>query len=320
MSEPREDQTTNNNTPNPFAEIVEMANATEMSTKEAYFASLREWAKQAYIAQTAMPIWCCPACNWPSTVHAGTVDAGTVDAGTSTPQSDSHPDGSFPIAMLLNADQLVQSPGGYHYSVAPMAKRFLAEFIDIMITLFIKVFVMIMLLNFVEMEFGREEMQMALEEEFAFGFTRTSSDLWIINLIVAILAWVFEAVCGSATPGNRIMQLRILKVKTVMYLRDGYEPDYQDFVNFQNDEPLHVLIYPIETPSVLRMFLRAVLKHIIVRAFFDRVLLVILLPLSVVVMFYNYNRSIHDVLTSTIVVEKKPNHPYRFQVPMRQRQ
>ncbi|XP_068143219.1 protein FAM8A1-like [Drosophila tropicalis] len=312
MSEPGENDTTSNNSPDPIAEV---ANPTpEMDAKEAYFASLREWANQMHIARFAMPIWYYPVYIWPLNMNAVTQSP--------QPQPQPHEGESLSMASLLNdAREPVPSPnlstlGGYQYAVAPITKRYFAEIIDLLFMLFIKTFVLIMLINFFEMEFGRTQMQKALEEDFGMVLRSFSSDVLIIDLICVVVSCLLESVCTSGTLGHFIMKIRVFKVKTILYPHEEYELDMFDFINFQYIQPLQVLILPIETPGVMRMFVRALIKLILFLTIYESVIFASMLLVMAVVMFCNFNRCIHDVLTSTIVVERKRISVYRLQTPV----
>jgi len=71
-------------------------------------------------------------------------------------------------------------------------------------------------------------------------------------------------------------------------------------------EPMRALLYPAQTPTLIRSFARALAKNL---------LMTLLFPICVVMIFFKNNRTGYDIMTKTIVVESDANAVFRTQVP-----
>ncbi|KAH8285415.1 hypothetical protein KR054_008955, partial [Drosophila jambulina] len=321
----------------------EMSDATpdlqqELSTKEAYFASLAEWAKQASIAQNAMSMF--PyylLANYPQLfqgqtasqslpVTLGQPTAPTPLAGSPVPNSASNPAPPAPpqafnrFRVLDEAQQLetIQRVGGYEYVVAPFWKRAVAETIDVFILFILRIIITFGVVNVFDIEFDKEVMRRTLEEDdlfmnffdISFDFISMSTDLLLIELLTKLTVCCYEAVwtacCNGATPGKSLMKIRIHYVEAVMPLQ---APPLPQFVLQVQREPMRALLYPAQTPSLMRAFARALAKNLV---------MTLLFPICVVMIFFKNNRTAYDVMTKTIVVESNSNAVFRTQVPPQQ--
>ncbi|KAH8389010.1 hypothetical protein KR200_003458, partial [Drosophila serrata] len=314
----------------------------EQSTKEAYFATLAEWAKQASIAQNAMSMF--PyylLANYPQLfqgqtagqplpVTLGQPTATTpLFAGPPIPNSGSPPPPGQPgppqtfnrFRVLDEAQQLetIQRVGGYEYVVAPFWKRAVAETIDVFILFILKIIITFGVVNLFDLDFDKEVMRRTLEEDdllmnffdISFDFISMSTDLLLIELLTKLTVCCYEAVwtayCNGATPGKSLMKIRIHYVEAVMPLQ---APPLPQFVLQPQREPMRALLYPAQTPSLLRAFARALAKNMV---------MTLLFPICVVMIFFKNNRTAYDIMTKTIVVETNSNAVFRTQVPPQQR-
>ncbi|KAH8259122.1 hypothetical protein KR038_000690, partial [Drosophila bunnanda] len=311
----------------------------EQSTKEAYFASLAEWAKQASIAQNAMSMF--PyyllanypqlfqgqTASQPLSMTLGQPTATTpLSAGSPIPNSGNAPPPGPPqtfnrFRVLDEAQQMetIQRVGGYEYVVAPFWKRAVAETIDVFIMFILKIIITFGVVNMFDMDFDKEVMRRTLEEDdlfmnffdISFDFISMSTDLLLIELLTKLTVCCYEAVwtacCNGATPGKSLMKIRIHYVEAVMPLQ---APPLQQFVLQPQREPMRALLYPAQTPSLLRAFARALAKNLV---------MTLLFPICVVIIFFKNNRTAYDIMTKTIVVETNSNAVYRTQVPPQQR-
>ncbi|XP_017093787.2 protein FAM8A1 [Drosophila bipectinata] len=307
----------------------------ELSTKEAYFASLAEWAKQASIAQNAMTMF--PyylMANYPqlfqgqtSASHPaslGQLPASPAIPAQGTPSPVAPPTGppqappAFNRFRVLDEAQqfdIIHRIGGYEYVVAPFWKRAVAEAIDVFILFILKIIITFGVVNLFDLEFDKEMMRRTLDEDDLFinffdislDFITMSSDLLLIELLTKITVCCYEALWtvfyNGATPGKSLMKIRIHYVEAVMPLQ---APALPQFVLQPQREPLRALIYPAQTPTLMRAFARALAKNLV---------MTLLFPICVVMIFFKNNRTAYDILTKTIVVETDSNAIFRTHAP-----
>ncbi|XP_017044471.1 protein FAM8A1 [Drosophila ficusphila] len=314
----------------------------DKSTRDAYFASLAEWAKQATIAQNAMlmfPYYLmanypqlfqgqvpsagvqAPTLGQPS-LSVSSPQPGQVQGGAAQPASPAAPP-SPPVQnfsrlrIMDEAQQLetIQRLGGYEYVVAPFWKRAVAETIDVFILFILKIIVTFGVVNLFDMEFDKDVMRRALDEDDLFvnffdislDFISMSTDLLLIELLTKLTVCCYEALWtylyDGATPGKSLMKIRIQYVEAVMPLQ---APVLPQFVLQPQREPMRALLYPAQTPSLVRSFARALAKNLV---------MTLLFPICVVMIFFKNNRTGYDIMTKTIVVETNSNAAFRTQVP-----
>ncbi|KAH8320404.1 hypothetical protein KR067_002354 [Drosophila pandora] len=322
--------------------LADPAPAQELSTKEAYFASLAEWAKQASIAQNAMTMFPYylmanypqlfpgqPSASQPASLgqlpaaSPGASAPGAHQTPAASPAGPPHPPPVFNRFRVLDEAQqfdIIQRIGGYEYVVAPFWKRAVAEAIDVFILFILKIILTFGIVNLFDLEFDKEVMRRTLEEDDLFvnffdislDFISMSSDLLLIELLTKLTVCCYEALWtvfyNGATPGKSLMKIRIHHVEAVMPLQPQALPQ---FVLQPQREPLRALIFPAETPTLWRAFARALAKNLV---------MTLLFPICVVMIFFKNNRTAYDILTKTVVVETNSNAMFRTQVaPQRQR-
>ncbi|KAH8277902.1 hypothetical protein KR018_009890 [Drosophila ironensis] len=304
-----------------------------VTTKEAYFESLAEWTKQASIAQNAMTMF--PyylLANYPKLFQG---HLSSAQAAQSTPASSTQPPfqtaqgepaGVAPAApppafnrfRVLDEGQqtdIIERYGGYEYVVAPFWKRAVAETIDVFILFILKIIVTFGIVNLFELDFDKEVMRRSLDEDDLFGnffdisldFISMSSDLLLIEMLTKVTVCCYEALWtvyyNGATPGKSLMKIRIHYVEAVMPLQ---APALPQFVLQPQREPMRALLYPAQTPTLLRAFGRALAKNLV---------MTLLFPICVVMIFFKNNRTAYDMMTKTIVVETNSNAIFRTQGP-----
>ncbi|KAH8267034.1 hypothetical protein KR018_001913, partial [Drosophila ironensis] len=281
------------------------------TTKEAYFASLAEWTKQASMAQNAMIMF-------PYYLLANYMNLlqGDLSAAQSQPPFDTaqeDPPGEAPVAappafsrfrVLPEGQQMdiIQRYGGYEYVVAPFWKRGVAEIIDTFILYILKVIVTVSIVNLFELEFPMGVTRQSVNDDDLYGnyrnisyFISMSPSLILIEILTKVMVCCFEALCtvfyDGATPGKSLMEIRILYVEAVV---PHQAPDLVQLLLQLQGEAMLAMLYPAQTPTLLRAFARAVFKNLF---------LTMLFPICVVMLLFRNNRTAYDMMTKTIVVE-----------------
>ncbi|XP_016957487.1 protein FAM8A1 [Drosophila biarmipes] len=311
------------------------------STKEAYFASLAEWAKQATIAQNAMimfpyylmanyPMFQGPVASaglqpaalahpHPAGPSPPPVQgAGAAAAPPGAPAAAPPPAQNFSRLRVLDEaaqQETIQRLGGYEYVVAPFWKRAVAETIDVFILFVLKIIITFGVVNLFDMDFDKDVIRRTLDDEDLFvnffdislDFITMSTDLLIIELLTKLTVCCYEALWtflyNGATPGKSLMKIRIHYVEAVMPLQ---APALPQFVLQPQREPMRALLYPAQTPTLMRSFARSLAKNLV---------MTLLFPICVVMIFFKNNRTAYDIMTKTIVVETDSNAVFRTQVP-----
>ncbi|EDW89419.1 protein FAM8A1 [Drosophila yakuba] len=308
------------------------------STKDAYFDSLLEWSKQATLAQNAMlmfPYYL--MANYPTMFQGLPASAALPQAAAPEPSlvqgsgaapgdpaaaARSPPPNFRRLRVMDEAAQqeIIQRLGGYEYVLAPFWKRAVAETIDMLILFIVKIIITFGVVNLFNIDFDEDVIRRTLDEEDLFGnfidtsldFISISTDLLLIEMLTKLTVCCYEALWTSlyngATPGKSLMKIRIHYVEAVLPLQ---APPLPQFVLQPQREPMRALLYPAETPTLMRSFARALTKNLG---------MTLLFPICVVMIFFKNNRTAYDVLTKTIVVETNSNAVLRTQVqPQRNR-
>ncbi|EDW60112.1 protein FAM8A1 [Drosophila virilis] len=295
----------------------------ELSTKEAYFASLAEWAKQAALMQM-FPNYLLANYSYPQLLQTPLpyaappgIEQLQTNRQTQQPQQQSaqanappavRPSFSrFRVLDEVQQQEIIQRVGGTEMVVAPFWKRAFAEAIDIFILFILKIIVTFSLFHVFDLDFDKDVMRKTLEDDDIFvnfldismDFISLSSDLILIELLTKLLVCCYECLWtvfyNGATPGKSLMKIRILYVEAVMPLQPPIMPQ---FVFQAQREPLRAVLYPAETPSFLRALMRALAKNLV---------MTLLFPICVVMVFFKNNRTAYDIITKTIVVESNRN-------------
>nr|XP_014085747.2 protein FAM8A1 [Bactrocera oleae] len=322
----------------------------EITTKEAYFASLNEWVKHANISQNAMalfPLYLIHSypqvfqnlINNPLAGLGGTIPPiNTQAVSANTPNlnaADANAIGErgrvlFQYRILSDQlqSELIHRTGGYEYVIAPFWKRVVAEIIDMVILLLLKIVVTFTIMNLFDLDLGfdldKEVLRKAIEDDdyvnflaVSMDFLAFSSDLLMLELLTKIIVCFYEAIWtaayNGATPGKAAMKIRIQYVEAIypLPLPADMQPQPPPFARqlqgFQAQRiPISALIFPNEVPTFQRAFMRAVSKNLIMTLFF---------PMCFIMIFFKNNRTAYDIATKTIVVEANPNPTLRHPPP-----
>ncbi|XP_067627756.1 uncharacterized protein [Eurosta solidaginis] len=331
---------------------AENTKGKELTTKEAYFSSLNEWVKQANVSQNAMALfpWYLMSSypqifqnqqSWQygtpggSTIpHMNTQMPGNnVGGNFNATDANGLVGGGAPGRVLdqyrIMGEQmqmeLIQRTGGYEYALAPFWKRVVAEIIDMVILLLLKIVVTFTVMNLFDLDLGfdldKEVLRKAIEDDdytsffaVSMDFLAFSSDLIMLEILTKIIVCFYEAIWtaayNGATPGKAAMHIRIQYVEAVYPLPAAAReempqlpPLVRQFPGVQIQRmPINALLYPAEVPSFQRAFVRALAKNMIMTLFF---------PMCFIMIFFKNNRTAYDVVTKTIVVEANPNPVFR---------
>ncbi|XP_054741293.1 protein FAM8A1 [Anastrepha obliqua] len=334
----------------PTESATEKGNERELTTKEAYFASLNEWVKHANISQNAMALFPWYLINSYPQIFQNQQGIPYGGLGSAIPPVNAQMPGSG-VGNLNAADanglggrgrvifqyrimsdqmqaELIQRTGGYEYVIAPFWKRVVAEIIDMLILLVLKIVITFTIMNLFDLDLGfdidKEVLRKALEDDdyasflgVSMDFLAFSSDLLMLELLTKIIVCFYEAIWtaayNGATPGKAAMNLSIQYVEAVYPLQPPVDvqaqlpPLARRFQGFQAQRvPVTALLFPAEVPTFQRAFLRAVSKNLIMTLFF---------PMCFIIIFFKNNRTAYDIVTKTIVVESNPNPVLRRPPP-----
>ncbi|KAM7343259.1 uncharacterized protein ACRADG_010358 [Cochliomyia hominivorax] len=314
----------------------------EISTKEAYFASLNEWVKHANISQNAMAmfpwyfmssypqLFSQPASgnfmpvmglqmpnnlpqqqNTQQPLNANNLNAAFNGAGAAGVGGFN----GFGLRIINDQAQaeMINRTGGYEYVVAPFWKRAVAEVIDMIIMLFLKIVVIFVVTNVfgynLMMDMDKDVLNKAMDNEdfagallYSMDFLAFSSDLLAFEIATKLFVCLYEAILttffNGASVGKHVMGLSIKYVEAMLPLPNNNlpaQPIPQIQLGFQAARvQMRALLFPAETPSFNRAFVRAVAKNVI---------LSLLFPMFFLMVFFKNNRTAYDIMTKTIVVE-----------------
>ncbi|XP_011189980.1 uncharacterized protein LOC105216923 [Zeugodacus cucurbitae] len=316
----------------------------ELTTKEAYFASLNEWVKHANISQNAMALFPWYLINSYPQMFQNQQNTSFAGLGATLPPLNAQT--AIVNAPNLNANdanglgergrvlfhyrilneqmqtELIHRTGGYEYVIAPFWKRVIAEIIDMVILLLLKIVVTFTIMNLFDLDLGfdldKEVLRKAIEDDdyasflvVSMDFLAFSSDLLMLELLTKVIVCFYEAIWtaayNGATPGKAAMKIRIQYVEAIYTLPPPVDmqppPLARQLQGFQAQRvPISALIYPNEVPTFQRAFMRALSKNLIMTLFF---------PMCFIMIFFKNNRTAYDIATKTIVVEANSNPTLR---------
>ncbi|XP_059226534.1 protein FAM8A1 [Stomoxys calcitrans] len=321
----------------------------EIGTREAYFASLNEWVKHANISQNAMAMfpWYLMSSypqlfaqqqsqannfmpvmglNMPTTSNPalGGAAAGQVPninaamAGMGVGFNGFG--GGFRIMNDQAQAEVINRTGGYEYVLAPFWKRAVAELIDMIIMLFLKIVTIFVVTNVfgfnLMLDMDKEVLNKAMENDdfasaliYSLDFLAFSSDLLAFEVATKLFVCLYEAVLTTffdgASLGKHVVGLKIKYCEAMVPLPPNGQipppmgPQIQ--LGFQTPRiQMRALLFPAETPKFERAFMRAVAKNLI---------LSLLFPMFFLMVFFKNNRTAYDIMTKTIVVESSSQPP-----------
>lgn len=96
----------------------------------------------------------------------------------------------------------------------------------------------------------------------------------------------FRGVVGGATPGKKLMHLRVVYCEKVTTIR--------------TDPEMVVLVEPGSDLGIVRASIRSLIKNFILALF---------LPFTFTFLYFQYSRTTYDVIAQSIVIEE----PIRYQ-------
>ncbi|XP_017027669.1 protein FAM8A1-like isoform X2 [Drosophila kikkawai] len=260
-----------------------MSKEQNLCAKEAYFASLDEWAKQAHQAQEAMLGF--PAyllAKYPQLFRTPNGGQPRDTFGLYQPR---------PIQAAAQAGALGILPGqnnrpdhrrlrhrrsGYLVTLAPLWKRAVAQAIDIYLLIFLKVLIARLLVS----QFPGIGKELTL-------LART-----LLKLAGLCYEPLWTSCCNGTTPGKWLMGIRIVTAGAVVQFRRNGGLNYRQAQN--------VLAYPAGRLNIRRAIFRSLVKLFVVT---------IILPITNALIFNRYGAT-YDQWTKTIVVEAKSD--FRF--------
>jgi len=275
----------------------------ELGPGAAYAAQVAEWLKQAHQAQALQMGF--------YTFLAQQAGATSTLTGTNSPFSQSQtiinnqsqqrtaPTPNQPEQRTINNNIIfnttVPQIEQRMYTVPPIWKRVVAELLDIFILFTLKIIITFTAVDFFEilelegmdiLNFANDNINIeTLDYNAALQFT---TELLLLELVHRFVVCIFEAMCthrgqrgmiGGATPGKVIMGLKIVKCDQVVPLGG-----------------MRVLVTPGNNMGIWWALLRSFIKNISLAIFF---------PLCISLMFLPNSRTLHDVISRSIVVENE---------------
>lgn len=268
------------------------------STRDAYFASLADWYRQMAATQLLTNYMCFNYnCQVLAQMNRPASPPVTVRARVVRPRF-TH----FHWYNEQESREIVQRYGGKDALAAPFWKRITAEMIDAFIMLVIKIIFLFTLFYVFQVDlekvFGKNSNKQRGIFLTVFNVSinfKLYSDFLVVVILTKLLMccydclWTFS--CG-ATPGKQIMRLRVLYVEAVVPRRHVIVPIFYIFQMLH--ESYWVKLYPAESLTLTRAFIRAFTKNFVVTLFF---------PICLNLIFLRNNRTTYDIISKTIVVE-----------------
>ncbi|KAH8336936.1 hypothetical protein KR059_008569 [Drosophila kikkawai] len=281
-----------------------MSKEQNLCAKEAYFASLDEWTKQAHQAQEAMLGF--PAyllAKYPQLFRTPNGGQPRDTFGLVQPR---------PIQAAAQAGALGILPGqnnrpdhrrlrhrrsGYLVTLAPLWKRAVAQAIDIYLLIFLKVLIARLLVS----QFpgiGKELVWWVVTDDVIMYYflASLSPQTLLARTLLKLAGLCYEPLwtscCNGTTPGKWLMGIRIVTAGAVVQFRRNGGLNYRQAQN--------VLAYPAGRLNIRRAIFRSLVKLFVVT---------IILPITNALIFNRYGAT-YDQWTKTIVVEAKSD--FRF--------
>ncbi|XP_013395742.1 protein FAM8A1-like [Lingula anatina] len=193
-----------------------------------------------------------------------------------------------PQAREQPAQQNFQGQAGEVYTIPQLWKRVTAEFLDFVLLFMMKITLTLMvaeqfkLSNYPKYDLESLLSRTEIDYETALQIT---SEIVVMEIINRIAITLFETMClrggrrnrGAASPGKRMMRLKVVSCDDVVDLPDG-----------------KVRVTPARNIGLLNAFIRASMKNFSLAFFF---------PLCLTALFFQHGRAVYDVVSGSIVVE-----------------
>ncbi|XP_065220265.1 protein FAM8A1-like [Planococcus citri] len=265
--------------------MADTSDNTEFSSVE-YFKSLEKWVQDVTFWQYFNSV----------TFHSFLINqTATARLSGATPGAPPGPRRA-PRRPVISRPERIR---GIECRVPSLWKRLVAEFIDFMCLFFVKLLATFILVDFLDIiDWNRYDFDSLIQRTWRLDYSAAvelTSELMIVEFAHRITVCIFESfwlyrglrgVIGGATPGKKLMHLRVVYCERITTIRT--EPDFV------------VLIEPGTDLGILRASVRSFIKNFILALF---------LPFTFVCLYFQYNRATHDVIAQSIVIEE----PVRYQ-------
>ncbi|KAH8234246.1 hypothetical protein KR038_004673 [Drosophila bunnanda] len=274
-----------------------------VDAKEAYFASLAVWAKQAHHAQEAIagfpgyllakyPQLFLTPNGGQQTDTLGRIQPRPVQGSVAARRARR----GVRHRILNRSDQqnLIDRHGGYVVALAPLWKRAVAQAIDMYLVLLLKVLIAHLLVcQFPSI--GKELIWRVVTDDlimYYFGIS-TSTQTLLVRMFLKLVGFCYEPLwtsyCNGATPGKWLMEIRIATACVVLPFYPAARPNHR--------QPRLVVVYPAWRLSMQRAIFRSLIKRFVTT---------IILPISIRFVFRR-NSAYYDQWTKTVVVDTNFN-------------
>ncbi|KAH8262779.1 hypothetical protein KR044_000321, partial [Drosophila immigrans] len=301
-------------------EMGDESNAEAVSTREAYFASLDEWARQADDWKRFVDFL-----NSSYSIYLNNhlvMQRSRRLTGTSQLREAQHRIALRTVAELdgLPRQRLIWGLGGVEMLVAPFWKRALAEIIDTFIIVMLKVLVAFIFTSFAIIDLKKPIVHISLlEEDIVFSlldvlrkFLQLSNATICMIVMMKVLTCCYEflfLMCNHGmTPGKFLIGIRVVYVRTLIPVHPRPAPDFMFQVH---SEPYYALVYPAITPNAVRILMRVLLKNFIAHCSF---------PFYLLLLFPRDNRTTYEMMSKTAVVEvRSERRPTAVRIEARRR-
>ncbi|ODM92736.1 Protein FAM8A1 [Orchesella cincta] len=267
-------------------------NEEQLSANAEYCKQLENWLWKSYWQSTIAASAYFTALNQQ---YGNGSPAGSVPQ---QPQQQQRQPGGFRINFSVFANQLnnQQQRLGEPLSlvkIAPIWKRLLAEVIDFLILIVVKLLVTFTIVdNFDVIDFDsidlssfqQQDNDIRISSLYELAFT-LSSELIILEIIHRLIACVFEGYCLSksgCTPGKSLLNIRVIHAESIVP-HPGNQADAQ-----------YALVAPASYLSFPRAFFRSAVKNFSLAFFF---------PLCFTLFHFDYSRTLYDMVGKSLVVE-----------------
>ncbi|EDW11075.1 protein FAM8A1 [Drosophila mojavensis] len=290
---------------------------SDLSMKEAYFASLSQWAEQVKAMQL-MTNYMLFQYNVNFVRNSNFINQIQMQMQVQNRAlyQPIHPRRRRrfnPVHVLDDAHQreIIRRYGGTQMLIAPFWKRAMAELVDSLILSIIKILLAcgIAYMFGVDLESSLLSRTFKDDNPFIALFNLSlevfslSYDLLLIIVLIKLVVCFYECLWtmygNGATPGKWLMKIRVVYVEAVVPLQ-RHVPAH--FIFQTQPHPQWALLYPGETPGLMRSLLRALTKNMVMTFLF---------PVCIIMVLLKNNRTTYDIVTKTVVVESNPSEPQR---------
>lgn len=252
-----------------------------------YAVAVNQWLRQCYQIQTlalTFPYWIAHAACQNQLNNSVSGNTGLL--GNSANLFPGH----FGTPAQANAAVPAQQAGGREYVVPPLWKRVVAEIIDFIILLVLKVMITYVALDFFEfisLDIYDFELLMKNEKMDYRKAVEVTSEIVFVEVIHRFVVCIFEALflsrgfgdVGGCTPGKNIMRLKVVSCHSVTVVGAGV-----------------IRVYPANDIGFGWALLRAFIKNFSLAFVF---------PMCFTMFFFQFNRTAYDIICNTIVVEER---------------